>query len=55
MCEKHHFGIKRSSDITKIPEGYQKPLQKTWNTLKTAAESVKPKKVNAQFLSLRGS
>ena len=47
MCEKHHFGIKRSSDITKIPDGNQKPLQKTWNTFKNAAEIIKPKKVSS--------
>ncbi|ESO85130.1 hypothetical protein LOTGIDRAFT_131084 [Lottia gigantea] len=43
FCKTHHFGIKKSEQITR-PELLQKPLLKTWHTIKSAAENVKPKK-----------
>ncbi|ELU14930.1 hypothetical protein CAPTEDRAFT_227829 [Capitella teleta] len=42
LCHKHHFGISKQSDLAK---GEGKTLQKTWNSIKSAAENVKPKKL----------
>lgn len=44
LCGKHHFGIRKTDRITQAADGQGKSLQKTWNTLKSAAENVKPKK-----------
>ncbi|WAR21425.1 SAC2-like protein [Mya arenaria] len=44
LCAKHHFGLKRTDRIAQHPEGQGKSLQKAWNTMKSAAENVKPKK-----------
>ena len=46
LCKKHHFGIKRTERITQNNDGQGKSLQKTLNTLKSAAENIKPKKVD---------
>ncbi|XP_050397792.1 phosphatidylinositide phosphatase SAC2 [Patella vulgata] len=43
FCKTHHFGIRKAEQISR-PELLQKPLLKTWNTIKSAAENVKPKK-----------
>jgi hypothetical protein len=46
LCHKHHFGISKPNQIaTKIPDTQQKALAKTWNSIKSAAENVKPKKL----------
>lgn len=44
LCKLHHFGMKRTQRITQQAEGKQQALQKTWKTIKSAAENVKPKK-----------
>ena len=48
MCEKHHFGMQKPSQIQKGGDQQGKKLQKTWNSIKSAAENVKPKKVRAK-------
>ena len=45
LCSKHHFGIKSPEKINHAPEPQQRSLQKTWNSIKSAAENVKPKKL----------
>ncbi|XP_060589408.1 phosphatidylinositide phosphatase SAC2-like [Ruditapes philippinarum] len=44
LCKMHHFGIRQTDRITQNADGQGKSLQKTWNTIKSAAENVKPKK-----------
>ena len=51
LCEKHHFGISKPAQITKVPEAGGKGFTKTWNSIKNAAESVKPKKVIFSVIS----
>ena len=41
----HHFGIRQTDRITQNADGQGKSLQKTWNTIRSAAENVKPRKV----------
>jgi len=49
LCKKHHFGIKKTGKMTVSPENQPigLPLQKTWNTIKTATAQVKGKKIFA--------
>ncbi|XP_053406401.1 phosphatidylinositide phosphatase SAC2-like [Mercenaria mercenaria] len=44
LCKMHHFGIRQTDRITQNADGQGKSLQKTWNTIKSAAENVKPRK-----------
>ncbi|XP_071090105.1 LOW QUALITY PROTEIN: phosphatidylinositide phosphatase SAC2-like [Haliotis cracherodii] len=44
LCKKHHFGIKKPERITQAGDDQTLSLQKTWNTIKSAAENVKIKK-----------
>lgn len=41
----HHFGMRQTDRITQNSDGQGKSLQKAFNTIKSAAENVRPKKV----------
>jgi len=51
LCAKHHFGMKKTDRISQQTEGQGKAIQKTWNTIKSAAENVKPRKVRGHGFS----
>ena len=43
-CEKHHFSLRRQDKLTSVSNTAGKGFQKTWSSIKAAAETVKPKK-----------
>ena len=45
LCRKHHFGLSRMEQMVRLPDSQTKSLAKTWNSIKSAAENVKPRKV----------